>query len=145
MTDIGKFAQGLRGFPTPNAASDVESYLLFLFPDEEWAQYVMGAVKDLALPYAWYESGDLDTWEAAAAFREILEQAPYNVLPLEMPAPWWDDDSADDSDDEAPRDMQPWYGDIVILDDNLTFVENAFIWVVARRRMSCLCSCLTYP
>lgn len=131
MTEIGKHAQGLLGFPTPNAASGTDSYLLFLFPDEEWSQYILGAVKPLIFGYSWYKAGDLDVDDAAAAFREIIDQAPYNVLPANMPTPWWDDDTGDDADDEAPREMQPWYGGIVILDDNLTFVENAFIWAVA--------------
>jgi len=48
---IGKHAQGLRGFPTPEAASDLQSYLLFYFPDQEWAQYVLGAVKALGYAY----------------------------------------------------------------------------------------------
>jgi hypothetical protein len=49
----------------------------------------------------------------------------------EVPAPYWDDEDGADADDTAPEADQPWYGNIVILDDNLTFVENAFIWVVA--------------
>jgi len=130
MSD-GKNAVGLKGFPTTNTASEIDSYLLFLFPDEEWAQWILGALEPMAYPDNWYKSGEMSTDESAEAFRLIIEQAPYNLNPANMPAPWWDDESADDSDDEAPTDMQPWYGGIVILDDNLTFVENAFIWAVA--------------
>lgn len=121
----------MKGFPTPNAAADTPSYLLFLFEDDTWAQWVLGALKDMCFEYNWYKSGDLETWEASEAFRLIIQQAPYNLTPADVPAPWWDEDSADDADDEMPKDAQPWYGQIVIIDDNLTFVENAFIWAVA--------------
>lgn len=126
----GKYAPGLKGFPAPAAADNVESYLLFLFPDSEWAQYVLGACENLVYPWNWYDAGGISPDEAAEAFRLIVEQAPYNFREATVDAPWWDEDSADDTDDEAPIQEQPWYGEIVILDDRLTFVENAFIYVV---------------
>jgi len=81
MTEPGKNAPGLKGFPTPNTADDVSSFLLFLFPDSSWSQYILGAVKALEVGYNWYESGDLDVDEAAEALRLINEQAPYNKYP----------------------------------------------------------------
>jgi hypothetical protein len=131
MTEPGKNAPGLVGFPTPNEAADISSYLLFYFPDEAWAQYILGALEPMTAGYNWYEAGSMSPDEAAEAFRIIIQQAPYNLLDPTVPTPWWDEDSADDTDDEAPKEDQPWYGQIVIIDDNLTFVENAFIWVVA--------------
>jgi len=76
---IGKHAQGLRGFPTPEPASTIEGYLLFYFPDKEWAQYVIGAAKALSYGYNWYQAGEVSVDEAAAAFRDIIDQAPYNT------------------------------------------------------------------
>jgi len=120
MTEIGKHAQGLRGFPTPNTADELESYLLFYFPDSEWAQYVLGAVKPLTMGYNWYEAGDMSPDDAAAAFRLIVEEAPYNIRNNEIDAPFWDETSGDDTDDLATRDDQTWYGQW----DGETFIES---------------------
>lgn len=120
MSEIGKGASGLVGFPTPNTAADVEAYLLFLFPDPEWAQYVLGAAKTLTVPYNWYEAGDMLPEDAAEAFRLIVEQAPYNIRNNEIDAPFWDEESGDDADDLATRDDQTWYGQW----DGETFIES---------------------
>jgi len=81
MTEPGKNAPGLKGFPTPNEAAETASYLLLYFQDKEWAQYALGALKALTVGYNWYKSGDLDVDEAAEAFRLIVQDAPYNHLP----------------------------------------------------------------
>ncbi len=128
---IGKFAPNLRGFPTPDTADEIESYLVFYFTDDTWSQWVLGALESMVYDYNWYQSGEMTPEEAAEAFRLIIQQAPYNILPKDVPAPFWDEDSGDDSDDSAPIADQPWYGQLVLIDDNLTFVENAFIYVVA--------------
>lgn len=120
MTD-GKNAVGLKGFPTPNTASGINAYLLFLFPDELWAQWILGALEPMVTPENWYESGELSTDEAAEAFRQIIEEAPYNLRPSDkIQAPFWDEDSGDDADDEAEPVDQTWYGTW----DGETFVES---------------------
>jgi len=81
MTEPGKNAPGLTGFPTPNEAAETAAYLLLYFQDETWAQYALGALKALTVGYNWYKSGDLDVDEAAEAFRLIVQQAPLNKLP----------------------------------------------------------------
>lgn len=81
MPDIGKFAQGLRGFPTPNNAGGSAGYLLFRFLDKEYAQYLLGAAKALEYAYNWYESGELSVDEAAELFTLINTDAPYEKLP----------------------------------------------------------------
>lgn len=129
MTEPGKFAPGLVGFPTPNTAADDGGYLLFCFNDQTWAQYILGACTALTFEYNWYKSGDLETWEAAEALRLIIQQAPYNLSPGEVGTPFWDDSS--DVDDEAPEDDQRWYGEVsnpTAPADELTFVENALVW-----------------
>jgi len=128
MTEPGKFAPGLTGFPTPNTPADEDAYLLFLFPDKTWAQYILGACRALVVEYNWYLSGDLETWEASEALRLIIQEAPYNLVDRSVPAPYWDEDSADDADDTAPQDDQPWYG--ILIDDNLTWVENVGFWAI---------------
>lgn len=86
MAEIGKHAAGLTGFPTPNEAAGLAGYLLLLFPDKEWAQYALGALDLLTVAYNWYEAGDLDTEEAAEAFRVIVQEAPYNTRSCQNPA-----------------------------------------------------------
>lgn len=81
MTEIGKHAPGLKGFPTPNTAAGTIAYLLLYFPDQEWAQYALGALRALEAGYNWYEAGDVLPDDAAEAFRVIDEQAPFNKLP----------------------------------------------------------------
>lgn len=132
MTEPGKFAPGLIGFPTPNTAADVEAYLLFLFSDPSWAQYILGACKPLSAEYNWYEAGDMLPAEASEAFRLIIEQAPYNLTAADadVDTPYWDDEG--DVDDTAPRDAQEWYGEMTDPDappGELDFVENAALWV----------------
>jgi len=128
MTSPGKFAPGLKGFPTPDTPADEDAYLLFFFPDKTWAQYILGACRDLVVEYNWYQSGELLPEEASEALRLIIQEAPYNLVDRSVPAPYWDEDSADDADDTAPRDDQPWYG--ILIDDNLTWVENVGFWAI---------------
>lgn len=85
MSD-GKNAVGLTGFPTPNTAAGIAGYLLFLFEDKEWSQWILGALEPLAYAYNYYESGDLTTDEAAEAFRVIVQQAPYNLKTCANPS-----------------------------------------------------------
>jgi len=85
MTD-GKNAVGLTGFPTPNTAAGIAGYLLLLFDDKEWAQWILGALEPLAQAYNFYESGDLSPDEAAENFRVIIQQAPYNLKTCANPA-----------------------------------------------------------
>jgi len=132
MTEPSKQALGLTGFPTPNTAADVAAYLLFLFPDPLWAQYILGACENLVSEFNWYEAGDMLPEEASEAFRLIIQQAPYNLVPAKVGTPYWDD--AEDVDDDAPSDDQPWYGEVTDPDappGELDFVENAALWVGA--------------
>jgi len=130
MTEPGKNAPGLVGFPTPNAADDLEGYLLFYFPDQTWAQYILGACRNLTYDFNWYESGDLTPEEIAQQFDIIVQEAPYNLLPdADIQTPFWDDE--DDVDDSEPPDMQPWYGEVsnpTAPPGELDFVENILLW-----------------
>lgn len=78
MSD-GKHAVGLKGFPTPNTAASIAGYLLFLFDDTEYAQWILGALETLVYDYNFYESGDLSPSGAAEMFRGIIQDAPYNL------------------------------------------------------------------
>jgi len=85
MTD-GKHAVGLTGFPTPNTAAGIAGYLLFLFEDREYAQWILGALEGLTLAYNFYESGDLSPDDAAELFRVIVQSAPYNLKTCANPS-----------------------------------------------------------
>jgi len=85
MSD-GKNAPGLRGFPTPNSVAGTSGYTVFRFPnDPAWGQLLLGAAQMLAYAWNWYESGDLTPEEAADAFRQIVEQAPYEACACTLP------------------------------------------------------------
>jgi hypothetical protein len=129
MPEPGKFAPGLVGFPTPNNPSDVAAYLMFYFPDETWAQWILGALEPMVTGYNWYESGEMTVDEAAEAFRLIIQQAPYNLVPSDAPTPFWDDES--DVEDSEPVGMQPWYGQVSNPEapaGELDFVESVALW-----------------
>lgn len=137
-----KLFDGQKGFPTPNAPPDELGCRVFSIPaDEEYFALIMAAVLALTYPYNWYKNGDLSQEEAAALFADMIEQAYANSLTGQcsdvIPAPYWD--TYEDEDDQAPVTDQPWYGELVptmglrsfLADDELTWQENAAIWIVA--------------
>jgi len=76
----GKFAPGLRGFPTPNDVPDDGGYVIFRLPaGNDWAGLLLGAAQLLSHSYNFYQWGDMTPDEAAEAFRIIVDQAPYNL------------------------------------------------------------------
>lgn len=82
----GKFAPGLRGFPTPNDVADDGGYIVFRIPkNNEWAGLILGAAQLLSYTYNYYQWGDMTPDEASEAFRVIVDQAPYNSLVCSMP------------------------------------------------------------
>jgi hypothetical protein len=130
----GKNGQGLTGFPTPNEIPVENGYLLFYFPDNnDWAGLLLGAAGALTYEWNFYEWGVLLPEDASEIWKQIVEDAPYNLLPGggDYPTPYWDDDS--DVRDAFPADTQPWYGYVsnpTDPADELTFVENATIWSI---------------
>jgi len=96
-----------------------------------WSK-VLAAACDQMLQYtSWI--GDDDEKKLAvdrALSLKIQLQTPVYVPEREVPAPYWDDDA--DVDDEMPPDDQDWYGMVTNPSapaDELTFVENAVIWI----------------
>jgi len=86
MPPDGKFADGLRGFPTPNYVPTDGGYIVFKLPKaNEWAGLILGAAQELAKEYNWYQWGDMTPEEAAEAFREIVNQAPYDTCGCQYP------------------------------------------------------------
>lgn len=82
----GKNASGLRGFPTPNNVSPDGGYVVFRLPENnEWAGLILGAAQALSYAYNFYEWGDMTPDEAAEAFRQIVDVAPFNTCGCVLP------------------------------------------------------------
>ncbi len=134
-----------NAYPNPNNFSEVsfpqEVTPPLVDPDEgetilvaynpEWSK-VLAAACDQLLQYpSWI--GDHDEKNLAvdrALSLKIQLQTPIYVPEREIPAPYWDDD--EDVDDEMPVEDQTWYGEVTnptAPADELTFVENAVIWI----------------
>jgi len=97
----------------------------------EWSKVLAAACDQLLQFTSW--TGDSDAKKLAvdrALSLKIQLQEPVTVGEREYPAPYWDDD--EDVDDEAPVEDQDWYGMVTNPSapaDELTFVENAVIWI----------------
>jgi hypothetical protein len=121
----GKEFPGQKGFPTPDDTPAEQGYLLFEFPDSnDWAGLLLGAADALTYAYNFYNWGEMLPEEASEAWRLIVNQAPYNLIERDVPAPYWD--NPEDVDDEEPPDEQPWYGKM----EGLDFVEEIGIWAI---------------
>lgn len=107
---------------------DLEMILVEYNP--AWVEVLMAAVDQL-LQYSTWE-GDHDTKILAVNRANNLKwilQEPVDIS-QEVPAPYWDSDE-DVDDSETPED-QTWYGEVTnptAPADELTFVENAVIWI----------------
>lgn len=136
---------GVKGYLTPDDIPDDSHCRTFKIPNStQWLSVFMGALLPLIYSESWQEYGDLTPDEAAdAALAVIWDAYNNNTCPL-LEAPYWDDSDADDADDEAPADDQPWYGELVpaaafsafdVEEDDppepeFTWQENASIWIV---------------
>lgn len=95
---------------------------------------MVGVLYTLTLEWNWRQfEGGLDPDVAAAKWQEILDQAldiasVSNSCDYDVPAPYWDDDTADDADDEGTIVEQPWYGEIV--NEGVTWREQVGIWAI---------------
>ena len=115
----------------PDVDPDEGETLLYAY-NPAWSK-VLAAACDQMLQYtSWI--GDDDEKKLAvnrALTLKILLQTPVEVGERDMPAPYWDDD--EDVDDEMPVESQDWYGMVTNPSapaDELTFVENAVIWII---------------
>lgn len=92
---------------------------------------VGGALSLLGEEYNWEQFGTMTPAEAAQAMRDMQNRWYEESCAAEpdVPTPYWDEDA--DVDDEEPADEQPWYGLVTDINNpELTFVENASIWVI---------------
>ncbi len=123
------------GYPTPVSIPDETTCLLIQVPaDPAWWALMVGVIYTLTLEWNWRQfEGGITPDEASAKWAEILNQAldlasVSNSCDFDVPAPYWDDDSADDADDEGTPVDQPWYGEIVA--ESNTWREQVGIWAI---------------
>lgn len=119
-----------RAVPLPSVAPDDEPTTLVEY-NFAWVEYLMGAVSQLLL-YSTWEGTDDEKTEAVnqAAILKDLLQLPVDV-DRRIQTPFWDEDTT--VDDTEERDEQEWYGqveDAFAPADELTFVEDATIWLL---------------
>lgn len=117
------------GYLTPDSIPDERLCRSFSIPnDTAWLGVFMGAIAPLLSEEAWRKFGDLTPEECAAQWQEIFFSFQ-GACAVELEAPYWD--SAASVDDSLPADEQTWYGTVPDPEapaDELTFVENAFVW-----------------
>lgn len=120
-------------FPTPDALPDETVCRIFTLPaDRIFLGAFMGALEYLTDPEHWQEVGSVSPEDSAQAIFDAIDAAytlaEDGVCSAVVPAPYWDEDSGDDADDEAPAVEQPWYGEIV--NEGVTWREQVGIWAV---------------
>lgn len=107
---------------------DLETILVEYNP--AWTPVLMAACDQLGQYSAWL--GTEDEKKLAVNRAQVLKwllQVPVEVSE-DVPAPYWDTD--EDVDDAEPAEDQEWYGMVTNPSapaDELTFVENAVIWI----------------
>lgn len=117
------------GYLTPDNIPDERLCRSFSIPnDTAWLGTFMGAIAPLLDEETWRKFGTLTPEECAAQWQEIFFSFQ-TACAVEVQAPYWD--TAANVDDSLPEDAETWYGttpDPEAPADELTFVENAFIW-----------------
>lgn len=117
---------------TPPAIDPDEGETILVAYSPEWTQVLMAAVDQLLLYSSWEgtHDGKILAVNRASNLKFQL-QNPIDVGERDYPAPYWDSD--EDVDDAMPADEQDWYGMVTNPSapaDELTFVENAVIWIL---------------
>lgn len=113
--------------------NDPDLELILVEYNPEWTKVLMAACDQMTQFTSWI--GDDDEKKLAvnrAILLKIQLQLPVEVGERDMPAPYWDDES--DVDDELPVEDQIWYGEVTnptAPANELTFVENAVIWIIS--------------
>lgn len=119
-----------EGVTPPDVDPDEGETLLYAY-NPAWSKVLAAACDQLTQFPSWEGTHDEKILAVnRAIILKILLQEPVYVPEREVPAPYWD--SEEDVDDEMPPDDQDWYGMVTNPSapaDELTFVENAVIWI----------------
>ena len=106
--------------------------LIYVAYSLHWQQVLLGAVDQLCQYAAWVGNHDEKILAVnRAVYLKWLLTMPVEVGDTDYPTPFWDDDTS--VDDELPAGEQDWYGEVTDSDapaDELTFIENAVIWIL---------------
>lgn len=119
-----------QGVTPPDIDPDEGETELYAY-NPAWSPVLAAACNQLLQYYSWV--GDEEQRKLAvnrATNLKIQLQIPVEVAERDYPTPYWDDGT--DVDDEMPADEQDWYGYVTNPSapaDQLTFVENAVIWI----------------
>jgi hypothetical protein len=112
---------------------DPDLELMLVEYNPAWTKVLMAACDQLTQFTSWQGTDDEKILAVnRAIILKILLQQPVEVGEREMPAPYWDDEA--DVDDEQPVEEQIWYGEVTNPSapaNELTFVENAVIWIIS--------------
>jgi hypothetical protein len=115
----------------PDVDPDEGETLLYAY-NPEWSAVLAAACNQMLQYSSWI--GDENEKKLAvnrANTLKFLLQFPVEVGERDYPAPYWDSD--EDVDDEMPAEDQEWYGMVTNPSapaNELTFVENAVIWII---------------
>lgn len=119
-----------RGVTPPDIDPDEGETELYAY-NPLWSPVLAAACNQLLQYSSWV--GDPDQRKLAverATNLKIQLQIPVDVAERDYPTPYWDDGT--DVDDSVPADEQDWYGYVTNPSapaNELTFVENAVIWI----------------
>jgi len=115
----------------PPVTEPDDDELIYVAYSLSWQKVLLAAVDQLCQYSTWL--GDHDAKIEAvnrAVFLKWLLTLPVEIGDTDVPTPYWDDGT--DVDDEMPVEDQDWYGVVTNPSapaDELTFVENAVIWI----------------
>lgn len=120
-------------FKSPIPAPDYEpdgGDLLYVAYNTFWAEVLAAACMALLQPSTWQGThDDVILAQNRANTLLMLLQTPLAPPEETAPTPYWDEDT--EVDDQAPADMQTWYGTVSDPEappDELDFVENLAIF-----------------
>lgn len=121
-------------FPQEIVPPDIdpeENDLIYVAYNNQWTEVLMAAVDQLCQYSTWLGDHDAKILAMNRAVQlKWLLQLPVEVGETDYPTPFWDDDTS--ADDQMPAEEQEWYGMVTNPSapaDELTFVENAVIWI----------------
>lgn len=114
--------------PSPDVDPDDEGTLIYVKYSYLWRPVLMGAIDQLR---------NFATWQGDNAAKQLAFDRATNLKAMiatdlgaaEVETPFWDDST--DVDDNAPADMQPWYGQVTnptAPPGELDFVESVALW-----------------
>ena len=132
---------GLFNFPVPSFHQAVtppdvdpdEGETALYAYNPEWSPVLAAACNQMLQYYSWLGDSDEKILAVGRATNlKIQLMTPVDVGEREYPAPYWD--TEEDVDDEMPIEEQTWYGMVTNPSapaNELTFVENAVIWIIS--------------